>query len=133
MDPKPPSRRWDPNWPAAAAFLAPNFIGFLCFTLFPVLLSFAMAYHYWTLRPHEETQFVGLLNFADVLGVHALAEPHYGVLILYLLCVLGLILGLILWKSLYSARPSSGAFSHRSPNHSVQAPCQTSSPATWTP
>ena len=95
MDPKPPSRRWDPNWPAAAAFLAPNFIGFLCFTLFPVLLSFAMAFHYWTLRPHEETQFVGLFNFADVLGVHALAEPHYGVLILYLLCVLGLILGLV--------------------------------------
>jgi multiple sugar transport system permease protein len=95
MSKKPPSRRWDPNWPAAAAFLAPNFIGFLCFTLFPVLLSFAMAFHYWTLRPQEEASFVGMRNFVDVLGVHALDTPQYGVLALYLLCVLALILGLI--------------------------------------
>jgi multiple sugar transport system permease protein len=88
-------RRWDPNWPTAAAFLAHNFIGFLCFTLFPVLLSFAMAFHYWTLRPHEEAHFVGLRNFVDVLGVRALDAPQYGVLILYLLCVLALVLGLV--------------------------------------
>ncbi len=89
------SKHWDPNWPTAAAFLAPNFLGFLCFTLFPVVLSCAMAFHYWTLRPHEEPHFVGLRNFADVLGVRALAEPQYGVLALFLLCVLGLVLGLI--------------------------------------
>ena len=95
MSNKSPSRRWDPNWPAAAAFLAPNFIGFLCFTLFPVLLSFAMAFHYWTLRPQEEARFVGLRNFVDVLGVRAVDAPDYGVLVLYLLCVLALILGLV--------------------------------------
>ena len=95
MSEKSPPRRWDPNWPSAAAFLAPNFIGFLCFTLFPVLLSFAMAFHYWTLRPHEEARFVGLRNFVDVLGVRALDEPQYGVLIIYLLCVVALILGLV--------------------------------------
>ena len=89
------TRHWDANWPAAAAFLAPNFIGFLCFTLFPVLLSFAMAFHYWTLRPHEKTSFVGLRNFADVLGVRALEEPHFDVLALYMLCVAALIAGLI--------------------------------------
>lgn len=89
------TRHWDANWPAAAAFLAPNFIGFLCFTLFPVLLSFAMAFHYWTLRPHEKASFVGLRNFADVLGVRALEEPHSGVLALYMLCVAALIAGLI--------------------------------------
>lgn len=95
MSDSPRSRRWDRNWPIAAAFLAPNFIGFLCFTLFPVVLSFAMAFHYWTLRPHEETRFVGLLNLIDVVGVRALEQPQYGVLGLYLLCVLALILGLV--------------------------------------
>ncbi len=95
MSEKTPSRRWDPNWPAAAAFLAPNFIGFLCFTLFPVVLSFAMAFHYWTLRPQEPAHFVGLRNFTDVLGVRAVGAADYGVLALYLLCVLALILGMI--------------------------------------
>lgn len=102
--------RWDPQWPGAAAFLAPNFIGFLCFTLFPVLLSFAMAFHYWTLRPHEEVRFVGLRNFADVLGVRALEEPQYGVLVLYVLCVLALILGMVglLLSNVHSWRGARG-------------------------
>lgn len=95
MSKRTPVRGWDRNWPAAAAFLAPNFLGFLCFTLSPVLLSFAMAFHHWTLRPSEKAQFVGLRNFADVLGVRALDTPHYALLILYTACALALAAGLI--------------------------------------
>ena len=50
---RPRPRRWDRNWPVAFAFLAPNFIGFLAFTLFPVALSLIMSFHQWTLRPRQ--------------------------------------------------------------------------------
>ena len=87
---------WDPAWPQALAFLAPNFIGFLCFTLLPVILSFIMAFHHWTLRPAEAVHFVGLRNFVDLLGVRAVGEASDSVsLILYLLCSVFLMLGLV--------------------------------------
>ena len=90
------SRRfWDANWPKAWAFLIPNFLGFLCFTLFPVVLSFVMAFHHWTLRPHDEIEFVGLRNFADLLGVRAIDQTAPGMVVAYLGAVLALILGLV--------------------------------------
>lgn len=90
-----PLHRWDPNWPKAFAFLAPNLLGFLCFTLFPVVLSLAMAFHHWTLRPDEEVRFVGVRNFVDLLGVRALETPATATLIAYLLCVAALVAGLV--------------------------------------
>ncbi|MBT3342838.1 MAG: sugar ABC transporter permease [Gemmatimonadetes bacterium] len=86
---------FDRNWPTAAGFLAPNFVGFLCFTLFPVVLSLVMAFHHWTLRPHEAVRFVGLRNFIDLVGVRAVEEGAAGVLSLYVLCVLGLVASLV--------------------------------------
>jgi multiple sugar transport system permease protein len=88
-------RFWDPNWPGAWAFLIPNFLGFLCFTLFPVILSFVMAFHHWTLRPRDNIDFVGLRNFADLLGVRAIDQAASGLVFAYLLAVLALILGLV--------------------------------------
>jgi multiple sugar transport system permease protein len=52
---------------AAAAFLAPNFIGFAVFTLFPVVLSLVMAFTNWTLKRNVDIHFVGLRNFTDLL------------------------------------------------------------------
>ena len=90
----PQRRFWDPNWPKAWAFLIPNFLGFLCFTLFPVVLSFFMAFHHWTLRPSDEIKFIGLRNFADLLGVRAIEQMAPGLIFPYFLAVLALILGL---------------------------------------
>jgi multiple sugar transport system permease protein len=86
---------FDRNWPTAAAFLAPNFVGFLSFTLFPVVLSLLMAFHHWTLRPHEAVRFVGLRNFVDLVGVRAVEQGDPGLLSLYVLCAVGLIGSLI--------------------------------------
>nr|HRJ73598.1 hypothetical protein [Terrimicrobiaceae bacterium] len=50
------------------AFLLPNLIGFFVFTLFPLLVSFAMAFTNWDLTLHnmfksESVRFVGFENF----------------------------------------------------------------------
>ena len=50
------------------AFLLPNLLGFLLFTFFPLLVSFAMAFTNWDLTLHnmfksESIKFVGLANF----------------------------------------------------------------------
>lgn len=54
--------------PAALAFLAPNILGVLVFTVFPVLFSIMLAFTNWDLRLHnmfkdEPLKFVGLDNF----------------------------------------------------------------------
>lgn len=53
---------------AAAAFLAPNFIGFLVFTFLPVFGAFLLAFTNWDL--FREPQWVGLFNFESLLGWH---------------------------------------------------------------
>lgn len=50
------------------AFLLPNLLGFVIFTLFPLLVSFAMAFTNWDLTLHnmfksESVKFVGFANF----------------------------------------------------------------------
>lgn len=87
--------RWDRNWPVAIAFLAPNFIGFLAFTLFPVALSLIMSFHQWTLRPHEAIEFVGLRNYGDLLGIRPLADPSPATAVAYGAAVVALIAGLV--------------------------------------
>ena len=50
-------------------FLAPNAIGFVAFTLIPLLASLALAFTDWQmLRP--QVRFVGLANFVRLLGFH---------------------------------------------------------------
>ena len=58
--------------PRALLFLAPNLLGFLLFTLGPVLFSLALAFTDWDLTRHndlstESVRFVGLENFARFL------------------------------------------------------------------
>jgi multiple sugar transport system permease protein len=50
----------------AAAFLAPSIVGFLAFTLIPVVVSGALSLFEWDLI--TAPKFVGLLNFANLLG-----------------------------------------------------------------
>ena len=55
------TRKW-----AGFAFIAPNIIGFLVLTFLPVLAAFALSLFRWDIFHHPE--FVGLQNFADLLG-----------------------------------------------------------------
>ena len=60
------------------AFLAPNILGFLTFTLVPLVISFVMAFTNWDVHLHnifrdESVRFVGLENFRRLLS-----EPDFG-------------------------------------------------------
>ncbi len=55
------------HFKAAVGFLCLNIIGFLCFTLGPVLLSLYMSFTNWTLRRSVELQWVGLRNYRELL------------------------------------------------------------------
>ncbi len=62
---------------AGLAFLAPNILGFLIFTLLPLIFSLALAFTNWDLRLHnmfreESLKFVGLENFTRLLS-----EPDF--------------------------------------------------------
>jgi multiple sugar transport system permease protein len=55
----------------AALFLAPNIIGFIAFTLIPIVFSFGMAFTNWDLTLHndfseESIAFVGFENFVKL-------------------------------------------------------------------
>lgn len=52
----------------ALAFLAPNLIGFLVFTSIPVIAAFTLALFEWDI--FNPPRFIGLRNFADLLGWH---------------------------------------------------------------
>ncbi|HOX37264.1 MAG TPA: sugar ABC transporter permease [Candidatus Brocadiia bacterium] len=62
----------------AIAFLAPNFLGFIAFTAFPVVFSLVMSFTNWSLKPRIEREFVGLRNYSDLLGVHRSELPAAG-------------------------------------------------------
>lgn len=55
------------NFIAAMCFLAPNLIGFLCFTAGPVVLSLFMSFTNWSLKKGVKLQWVGLRNYHDLL------------------------------------------------------------------
>ncbi len=48
-------------------FLAPNLLGFLTFTLVPVVISLAGSFTNWSLRPALPLEFIGLQNYARLL------------------------------------------------------------------
>ncbi len=79
---------------AIIAFLAPNFLGFACFLLFPVVLSFFMAFTNWSLKPALGLKFVGLRNFSDLLWVRG-TEGSPLVLWAYVASVVALVTGMI--------------------------------------
>jgi len=60
------------------AFLLPNLLGFLAFTMLPLVMSIYMAFTDWNLEMHnyfraEPIRFVGLRNFAQLF-----ADPDFG-------------------------------------------------------
>lgn len=72
----PPSRARNHFGPAML-FLAPNILGFLVFTLVPLLLSLGLAFTNWDLKKHNvfldnPIQFVGLDNFRQLFN-----EPNF--------------------------------------------------------
>jgi multiple sugar transport system permease protein len=90
----------------ALKFLLPNLVGFLAFTLFPVLFAFWMAFTNWTLKPAVAFRYVWLQNFTDLLGVRPLSESHPALLIVYLACCVAVFAGLvgILWVNMAGAK-----------------------------
>jgi multiple sugar transport system permease protein len=53
---------------AAALFLAPNLLGFLVFTVGPVLFSLIVSFSNWRLQRTVPFQWVGLGNFRELFG-----------------------------------------------------------------
>ena len=49
-------------------FILPNFLGFLIFTLIPVILSFALSFMSWDML--SSPKWVGFFNFSNLLGFH---------------------------------------------------------------
>ncbi|MDX1931391.1 MAG: sugar ABC transporter permease [Capsulimonadales bacterium] len=88
------------------AFLLPNIVGFLGFTLFPVLFSFWMAFTNWTPKPAVPFAYLGLRNFSDLLGVRPLAEGNPTVSWGYTLAVGAIAGGFVaaLWSNMASWR-----------------------------
>ena len=76
-------------------FLAPNFLGFMVFTLVPVVLSFFMALTNWSLKPSVEFEFLGLRNYGDLLGVTPAGGTQGGVFAAYALSAGAMCVGLI--------------------------------------
>jgi multiple sugar transport system permease protein len=91
---------------AALGFLAPNLVGFLIFTLFPVLFSFWMAFTNWTPKPAVKFAYVGLRNFSDLLGVRALDRPHASLAWGFFISATLLIVGVVaaLWANMARLR-----------------------------
>ncbi len=82
----------------AIGFLLPNFIGFLFFVMFPVILSLIMAFTNWTINPGVPLEYVGLRNFNDLLGMHSAIPAAAGhIYASYVSCVILLLAGLILY------------------------------------
>lgn len=60
---------------SAYAFLLPNFAGFLVFTLLPVLGAMLLSFVVWdAISPWRQAHFVGLHNYAQMLGFHHAAS-----------------------------------------------------------
>jgi len=96
----------------AYSFLAPNFIGFVVFTLVPVIFSFALAFMDW--GGGADITFVGLDNFRYIFKDFSFTKSNLGIALkntvfytamtvpLTLLCSLGL--ALILNKAVKGAK-----------------------------
>lgn len=96
----------------AYSFLAPNFIGFVVFTLIPVIFSFALAFMNW--GGGAKITFVGLENFRYIFKDFSFTKSNLGIALkntvfytlmtvpLTLLCSLGL--ALILNKAVKCAK-----------------------------
>jgi multiple sugar transport system permease protein len=92
-------RTWPP--PAVFGFLLPNFLGFIAFTLLPIVLSLWMAFTNWSLKPAVSYEVLGLRNFQDLVGVRALGDESAAVWVAYFAAAAALVAGLVgvLWAN----------------------------------
>ena len=78
------SRSTSRNLAVGLAFLAPNILGVLLFTVFPVVFSLLMAFTNWDLtqqnmfKPEADVRFVGLDNVTELLTEDRVGEPDPG-------------------------------------------------------
>jgi multiple sugar transport system permease protein len=79
-------------------FLAPNLVGFLAFTLIPVVASFILAFCAWDL--FSPPQFVGMENFTELAGFH-LREDRALPLVLFV-ALAAVFAGIGFWRLLAS-------------------------------
>jgi multiple sugar transport system permease protein len=63
------------TWLTALMFLLPNMLGFMVFTLLPVLAAFILSLFQWDL--FHRPRFVGLQNFTTLLGVTSEVGDRY--------------------------------------------------------
>jgi len=63
----------------ACGFLLPNLLGFLVFTLVPVVAAMLLSFVRWdAISPWQEARWVGIHNYVDILGFHR--DPATGAL-----------------------------------------------------
>lgn len=63
----------------AYSFLAPNFLGFLIFTLVPVVFSIALAFMSWNGGALSSMEFVGLDNFRTLFKNFSFTKSNMGI------------------------------------------------------
>lgn len=69
VHPPQPRRRRDGQLKWTGIFLTPAFIIIGLFTLVPMVMTFVISFHQWSMfTPITEMDFVGLSNYSDVLG-----------------------------------------------------------------
>lgn len=95
---------------AALGFLAPNFLGFFLFVLFPVVFSILLLMTNWSLNPGIDRRFVGLDNVWQLVGFRPIegAQSSGGLIwiVAFLGCYAALIGGIILsFTSLGDKKP----------------------------
>lgn len=97
-------------------FLGPSIVGFLLFTIVPLVLSFALAFSNWDVRQHnifkdERIAFVGWENFERLLG-HPAFWQYLGNTLFFMMGIPVAIIGSLL-AALLLTRDLSGASSLR--------------------
>ncbi len=73
------SRQERKNALIAYSFLAPNFLGFLIFTLVPVLFSIVLAFMNWNGGPIDKITWAGLDNFATIFKNFSFEKSDLGI------------------------------------------------------
>lgn len=67
------------NLLVALSFIAPNFLGFVIFTMVPVLFSFALSFISWSGGGLDRASFVGFANFAEVFKRFSFTRSDLGI------------------------------------------------------
>ena len=123
---------------AAVGFLTPNLVGFLIFTLGPVVAAAGLSFYRYQLASGQAPNFIGLANFAELVGFDRVDgewkahDPYFWQYLgntLFLMLNIpfsmagALILAVMLNKKLKGASPSAPCFSSRI--------CATAWPSSW--